>query len=163
MFNFPSDFGVPGFRVSQPDDPPGFRMNENSLSPTPDRGYVLVSGDSPAQDPLRQAVDRANVPVSGGSPSQDPLQQAVDRAANLYPDPRDPTAAPLTAVQIGGLIGGFLGGTLGALTNNPHVTRAGATIGGGLGMFLGREYGNGSAGRAISAVNNSGLAGVPGM
>ena len=61
MFNFPSDFGVPGFRVSQPDDPPGFRMNENSLSPTPDRGYVLVSGDSPAQDPLRQAVDRANV------------------------------------------------------------------------------------------------------
>jgi hypothetical protein len=156
MFNLPSDFGVPGFRVRQPDDMPGFRIDENGL---PDRGYVLASGDAPSPDPLRQAVDRA----SGGSPSPDPLRQAVDRAAGPSADRGAPTTS-LSAAQIGGLIGGFLGGTAaGLLTRNPHITRAGTAAGTGLGYILGGEYGNGNAGRAISAVNNSGLAGVPGM
>ncbi len=29
MFNFPSNAGLPGFRVGRPDDPPGFRMNQD--------------------------------------------------------------------------------------------------------------------------------------
>lgn len=160
MFNFPSDFGVPGFRVRQPDDTPGFRIGENGL---PDQGYVPVSGDSPSQDPLRQAVDRATDPLAGGSPSQDPLRRAVDGATNLYADSNHPPTTSLTPAQIGALIGGFLGGTLGGLTLNPHVARAGTAVGGAAGYILGGEYGNGNAQRAISTVNDSGLTGVPGM
>jgi hypothetical protein len=206
MFNVPLNAGVPGFRVGLPDDPPGFRIDENGsirrplsavpsaaafrydpysnvpqitaptafrpagmfynadsrLPPMPHRAYIPVSGDSPSQDPLRQAVDRANVPVSAGSPSQDPLRQAVDRAANLPADPNHPTTTSLTPSQIGTFIGGFLGGTLGALTGNQTVSRAGTGIGGLVGSILGGEYGNGNAQKAISTVNDSGLAGAPG-
>jgi hypothetical protein len=93
---------------------------------------------------------------------QDPLRQAVDRASNLPADPNHPTAASLTPSQIGTFIGGFLGGTLGALTGNQTVSRAGTGIGGLVGSILGGEYGNGNAQKAISTVNDSGLAGAPG-
>jgi hypothetical protein len=143
--------------------PAGMFYKANSgLFPTPYQAYVPVSGDTPFQDPLRQAVDRANAPISGGTPSQDPLRQAVDRAADLPTGPTHPPATTLTPSQIGGLIGGFIGGTLGGLTRSQTVGRAGTGIGAALGMILGGEYGNGNAGRAISIMNDSGLAGAPG-
>ena len=141
-----------------------FYQGNSGLFPTPNQAYVQVSGGSLSQDPLRQAVDRATNPYanSGGLPVPDPLRQAVDRATNLPADPSDPATTSLSPSQIGGIIGGALGGTLGGLIN-PHIGRVGTGIGAGLGMILGGEYGNGNAGQAISTVNNSGLAGVPGM
>jgi hypothetical protein len=142
-----------------------FYQGNSGLFPTPYQAYVPVSGGSLSQDPLREAVDRATNPYanSKGLPLPDPLRQAVDRATNLPADPSHPATTSLSPSQIGGLIGTLLGGTLGGLTGNPHVARAGAGVGGGLGLILGGEYGNGNAGQAISAVNSSGLAGVPGM
>jgi hypothetical protein len=142
-----------------------FYQGNSGLFPTPNQAHVPVSGGSLSQDPLRQAVDRATNPYanSRGLPLPDPLRQAVDRATNLPADPGHPAATSLGPSQIGGLIGTFLGGTLGGLTLNPHIARVGAGIGGGLGLILGGEYGNGNAGQAISTVNSSGLAGVPGM
>jgi hypothetical protein len=142
-----------------------FYQGNSGLFPTPNQAYVPVSGGSPSQDPLRQAVDRSTNPYanSRGLPVPDPLRQAVDRATNLPADPSHPATTSLSPSQIGGIVGGFLGGTLGALTGNPHVLRAGTGIGIGLGTILGGEYGNGNAGQAISTVTSSGLAGVPGM
>jgi len=161
-------FGDPYGNVLQAMAPTAFRpvgmfhRANNGLIPTQYHPYVPVSGDTPIQDPLRQAVDRANAPVYGATPSQDPLRQAVDRAADLSTASTQPPTTSLTPSNIGGLIGAFIGGTLGALTRSPTVNRAGAGIGGGLGMILGGEYGNGNAGRAISIVKDSGLAGAPG-
>jgi hypothetical protein len=139
-----------------------FRRANNEVIPTQFHPYVPVSGDTSIQDPLRQAVDRASAPVYGGTPSQDPLRQAVDRAADLSTGSAQLPTTSLTPSQIGGLIGVFIGSTLGELTGSPTASRAGGGIGGGLGMILGGEYGNGNAGRAISIVNDSGLAGAPG-
>jgi hypothetical protein len=137
-----------------------FDSATNGVIPTQYHPYVPVSGDTPLQDPLRKAVNSyAN---AKGLPLPDPLRQAVDRASSLPADPGQSATTSLSPSQIGGLIGGVLGGTLGSFIN-PHVGRIGAGIGGGLGMILGGEYGNGNAGRAISTVNISGLAGVPGM
>jgi hypothetical protein len=165
-----ASFGDPYANVLQAMAPTAFRpvgmfdRATNGVIPTQYHPYVPVSGDTPIQDPLRQAVDRVSNPSanSKGLPLPDPLRQAVDRASNLPADPGQPATTSLSPSQIGGLIGGVLGGTLGGLIN-PHIGRIGAGIGGGLGMILGGEYGNGNAGQAISTVTRSGLAGVPGM
>jgi hypothetical protein len=165
-----ASFGDPYGNVLQATAPTGFRpvgmldSATNGVVPTQYHPYVPVAGDTPLQDPLRQAVNRATNPYANvkGLPLPDPLRQAVDRASSLPADPGQPATTSLSPSQIGGLIGGVLGGTLGSFIN-PHVGRIGAGIGGGLGMILGGEYGNGNAGRAISTLNSSGLAGVPGM
>jgi hypothetical protein len=124
--------------------PAGMFYKANSgLFPTPYQAYVPVSGDTPFQDPLRQAVDRANAPISGGTPSQDPLRQAVDRAADLPTGPTHPPATTLTPSQIGGLIGGFIGGTLVLLRHKwRHLRRA----------FLRAQQGHRGARRMIATI-----------
>lgn len=184
MFKVASDTAVPGFRVGLPDELPGFSIDENGSVRRP---LLVAPGAAAFGDPYGNVLQamaptafrpvgmfhRANngliptqyhpyVPVSGDTPIQDPLRQAVDRAADLSTASTQPPTTSLTPSNIGGLIGAFIGGTLGALTRSPTVSRAGAGIGGGLGMILGGEYGNGNAGRAISIVNDSGLAGAPG-
>jgi hypothetical protein len=169
VFNVPLNAGVPGFRVGLPDDegdpvrrpspialgPASFIMAPTDLAPA----GLFYNADNGLSPPPSQAY----IPVSGDLPAQDPLRQAMDRMANLPAEPGKPAASPLTATQLGGLIGAFLGGTVGSvLSRNPHVGRAAAGAGGGIGMFLGGEYDNGNAGRAISIVNDSGLAGAPG-
>ncbi len=117
--------------------PVGLLYQGNSgLIPTPYQAYVPVSGGSPSQDPLRQAVDRAAEPYanSGGSPVPDPLRQAVDRAANPYAAPGVSTTSGTgnpyddPAPEIGGPI---LGGLAAALS--PPIPGLGYLL--GLGGF----------------------------
>src|SRR5262249_45315788 len=98
-----------------------FYQPGSGLSPTQYTGYVPVSGDSPSQDSLRQAVDRAQIPMSGGLPN-DPLRQAVDRAANLHTNPnRAPggMSASDAGTVIGTLVGGLMGAALGGGIGSP--------------------------------------------
>jgi hypothetical protein len=99
-----------------------FYQGNSGVFPTPYQAYVPVSGGSPAQDPLRQAVDRATNPYanSGGSPFPDPLRQAVDRAANPYADPRQPPK-PNFGQIVGSLLGGMMGGVLGYGIGSPFT------------------------------------------
>ena len=107
------------------------RANDEFI-PAQYRPYVPVSGGTPIQDPLRQAVDRASAPVYGGTPSQDPLRQALDRAANPYIDPNRPPK-PNFGVIVGGLLGGMMGGILGAGIGSPVTGPIGAAIGATIG------------------------------
>jgi hypothetical protein len=111
-----------------------FYQGNSGLFPTPYQNYVPVSGGSPSQDPLRQAVDRATDPYanSGGSPFPDPLRQAVDRAANPYADPRQPPK-PNFGQIVGALLGGMMGGVLGYGIGSPFTGPIGAAIGGTIG------------------------------
>ena len=109
-----------------------FYQGNSGLFPTPYQNYVPVSGGSPSQDPLRQAVDRATNPNSRGLPLPDPLRQAVDRAANPYADPRQPPK-PNFGQIVGALLGGMMGGVLGYGIGSPFTGPIGATIGGTIG------------------------------
>jgi hypothetical protein len=133
-----------------------FYQPGSGLSPTQYIGYVPVSGDSPAPDPLRQAVDRAQVPVSQGLPN-DPLRQAVDRAANTNPN-RSPSSMPKSeaGAAIGGLMGGLAGIALGGGIGAPFLTPILGTLGGVVGGYApGAIYG--PAGQSLGEVAGAGI------
>jgi hypothetical protein len=111
-----------------------FYRGNSGLFPTPNQAYVPVSGGSPSQDPLRQAVDRAADPYanSGGSPFPDPLRQAVDRAATPYANPGQPPKPNFGAI-VGGLLGGMMGGVLGYGIGSPVTGAIGSAIGTAIG------------------------------
>jgi hypothetical protein len=141
--------------VSRPAGP--FYQPSNGTSPMRYTGYIPVSGDSPSQDPLRQAVDRAQVPMSGGLPN-DPLRQAVDRAANLYTNPnRAPGSIPTSdaGAAIGGLIGGLIGAAFGGGVGSPFTGVIGTTIGGAVGRYAPGAI-SGPAGRSLGEATGAG-------
>jgi len=59
MFNFPSNAGLPGFRVGRPDDPPGFRMNQD--------GSVRRFADAPSNAPDDNAPQTTGLSTGFGS------------------------------------------------------------------------------------------------
>src|SRR5215813_4985895 len=77
-----------------------FYQPGSGLSPTQYTGYVPVSGDSPFQDPLRQAVDGAANPYLNRRVA-DPSQTVRELLSNINGE------------NVGTLVGGALGTTLG--------------------------------------------------
>jgi hypothetical protein len=51
MFNLRPKTDVPGFRVGETEDTPGFALDPNSLAPTYDPSAPISDGSSPAQAP----------------------------------------------------------------------------------------------------------------
>ena len=95
----------------------------SGLFPTPHQVYVPVSGGSPVQDPLRQAVDRA--PNHYASNGGNPLELVRTLASNI------------NGRTVGALGGGYLGNVLGGMTGLPGGGYLGGLVGGTLGGILG--------------------------
>jgi hypothetical protein len=100
-----------------------FNQGNSGLFPTPYQAYVPVSGGSPAQDPLRQAVDRA--PSQYVDNGGNPIQSIGTLASNI------------NGKTVGALGGGWLGNVLGGMTGFPGGGYLGGLIGGALGGILG--------------------------
>jgi hypothetical protein len=64
MFNFRPMTGVPGFRIGQTEDLPGFALDPNGLAPPYDPGAPIGDGSPPAQIP--QQASPALQPVAAG-------------------------------------------------------------------------------------------------
>ena len=90
-----------------------FYQGNSGLFPTPYQNYVPVSGGSPSQDPLRQAVDRAADPYAA------PGVNTASGTGNPYDD---------SGPEIGGPILGALAAGL-----SPHIPGLGYLL--GLGGF----------------------------
>lgn len=93
----------------------------NDLFPTPNQGYVPVSGGSLSQDPLRQAVDGAANP-------------SINRVANPL---QTILPSDINGRNVGTFVGGLLGAGLGTLIPVPGGPWLGAYVGQRLGGVLG--------------------------
>jgi hypothetical protein len=93
---------------------------------------------------LFPAPYQAYVPISGGSPSQDPLRQAVDRTSNQYGNNGEnriqlirTLASNINGKTVGALGGLWLGNVLGGMTSFPGGSSLGGLVGTTLGGILG--------------------------
>ncbi len=100
-----------------------FYQGNSGLFPTPYQAYVPVSGGSPFQDPLRQAVDRApnHYASNGGNPPQ-----------TVRTLPSD-----INGKEVGTLVVGALGAALGSMIPIPGAAYLGGVAGTRLGKVLG--------------------------
>jgi len=82
MFNFPSNGGLPGFRVGRPDDVPGFNMNQD--------GSVGRFAGGPSNDPGDNALQTTALRTGFGS------------AGTIAPEPSG--VVPANCTSAGGLL-----------------------------------------------------------